>query len=174
MDEKSLFYVLRTTENCPYDTETDPKLKDKVLKNVLRPEFVCNYNKPGSNEPLSLNADTIKDYVGLYGQGNSKYQFGDKDIIELSEASKTLKTVNLQNLVNKLDDLTLIPIDSESLTDCLHKHGINIRYLSHIAILSQVPHVQEICVTEMLARTCKNILNLQMSNILFLILSTNQ
>jgi hypothetical protein len=58
-----------------------------------------------------------------------------------------------------LDDLEIIPIDSESLCETLHKYGVNIRYLSYIAVLSQVPHVQEICITEMLARTCKNVLN---------------
>ena len=62
-----------------------------------------------------------------------------------------------------LDDLQLMPIDSESLTETLHKYGVNVRYLSHIAVLSQVPHVREICVTEMLARTAKNILNGQLS-----------
>ena len=32
------------------------------------------------------------------------------------------------------------------------------RYLGMVASLSIVPHVKEICVTEMLARACKNIL----------------
>jgi len=29
-----------------------------------------------------------------------------------------------------------MPIDSESLTDTLHKYGVNMRYLSHILVLS--------------------------------------
>jgi hypothetical protein len=40
-EEKNLYYVLKTSEIFPYDTETDGKTKEKVLKNTLRPEFVC-------------------------------------------------------------------------------------------------------------------------------------
>jgi len=65
MDEKCLFYVLKTSEIAPFDSETDYKQRDKVLKNTLRPEFVCNYRKQNSNDPFSLNADTMKDYSGL-------------------------------------------------------------------------------------------------------------
>jgi hypothetical protein len=64
-EEKNLYYVLKTSEIFPYDTETDGKTKEKVLKNTLRPEFVCNYRKTGSIDPTPLNADTIKDYVNL-------------------------------------------------------------------------------------------------------------
>lgn len=62
--------------------------------------------------------------------------------------------------------MTFLPIDSESLGQLMHAHGINMRYLSYIAALSQIPHVREICVTEMLARTFKNILNLKMSELI--------
>ena len=69
-------------------------------------------------------------------------------------------------LVDKLDTLELIPIDSESLCNILHQHGINIRYLSYIAALSYIPHVREICATEMLARTIKNTMNQKMTELI--------
>jgi len=59
-----------------------------------------------------------------------------------------------------------MPIDSESLVQVFHEHGINMRYLSHVAVMSQVPHIQDICLTEMLARTCKNIINSQLSQLI--------
>jgi hypothetical protein len=59
-----------------------------------------------------------------------------------------------------------MPIDSESLSNALHSFGINMRYLSHINIMSQMPHVKEICLTEMLARTCKNIMNEKVSELI--------
>ena len=64
-----------------------------------------------------------------------------------------------------LDDLHVLPIDSESLTQIMHERGINMRYLSHISVLTQMPHVLELCVTEMLARTVKRIMNRQMSEL---------
>jgi hypothetical protein len=68
--------------------------------------------------------------------------------------------------VNKLDDLEILPIDSENLNIIMHQHGINMRYLSHICVLTHVPHVKDICVIEMLARTCKNIINTKMSELI--------
>ena len=40
------------------------------------------------------------------------------------------------------------------------------RYLSHAAVISQVPHVIDICVNEMVARTCKNIMNKKISELI--------
>ena len=106
----------------------------------------------------------MKEYQGLQlGFKNELIKptiSGNKDDInDLSEASKFLKNQVIGALVDKLDNLELIPIDSESLCSILHQHGINIRYLSHIASLCYIPHVREICATEMLARTIKNIMN---------------
>lgn len=56
-----------------------------------------------------------------------------------------------------------MPIDTESLTSMMHEYGINMRYLSFIACMTTVPHIRQLCITEMLGRTCKNILNEQMA-----------
>jgi hypothetical protein len=57
-----------------------------------------------------------------------------------------------------LDSLIIMPIDSESLEMTFHSQGVNMRYLGLVASLSVVPHVKDICITEMIARACKNIL----------------
>lgn len=69
----------------------------------------------------------------------------------------------IPNLVNLLDSLIIMPIDSESLELTFHSQGVNMRYLGVVASLSMVPHVKDICITEMLARSCKNILNRQIA-----------
>jgi hypothetical protein len=120
----------------------------------LRPEFMRNYHQP-------LRSDTFKDYQGIdLGASNSKKLLRNKDDIQdLSNASKYLKSEIIPVLVHQLDDLKLVPIDSESLSTIFHSHGVNMRYLSHVACRSEVPHVRQICVTEMFARVCKNIVN---------------
>ena len=90
----------------------------------------------------------------------------DSDVMELSEASKHLKRKVIHDLVTMLDDLQIIPIDSESLGQVMHTYGINMRYLSHVCVLTGVPHVKDLCVTEMLARTFKNIINTKLSELL--------
>jgi hypothetical protein len=57
-----------------------------------------------------------------------------------------------------LDSLIIMPIDSESLELTFHSQGVNMRYLGLVASLSVVPHVKDICITEMIARASKNIL----------------
>ena len=143
----------------------------KNIQDTLRPEYISNYDH-------ELKADTMKDFQGLSGMMSIGFKDGQRimtsrprerekrDIAEISEASKALKNQVIANLVSMLDDLKIMPIDTESLTQVFHEHGINMRYLSHVAVSSQVPHVKEICLTEMLARTCKNILNYQLSQLI--------
>lgn len=59
-----------------------------------------------------------------------------------------------------------MPIDSESLEHTFHSQGVNMRYLGLVTSLSIVPHVRDICITEMIARSCKTILNKQMAAII--------
>jgi len=61
-------------------------------------------------------------------------------------------------LVNQLDSLTIMPIDSKSLEQAFHSQGVNMRYLGMVTQLSVLPNVKDLCITEMLARTAKNIL----------------
>ena len=40
------------------------------------------------------------------------------------------------------------------------------RYLSYVCVSSTSNHIREICITEMLARTIKNIINTSLSNMI--------
>jgi len=83
--------------------------------------------------------------------------------MEVAEASNYLRTHVIPMVVKKLEALEIIPVDSPSLTQVLHLHGINIRYLGLIYHQSTLPHVKEICLIEMIARASKKILNAQMA-----------
>lgn len=72
----------------------------------------------------------------------------------------------IPKFVNLLDNLYILPIDSESLTQAMHERGINMRYLSEIAARTQLAHVFELTTTEMLARTIKRLMNEQMSELI--------
>lgn len=135
------------------------------MNKILRPEYFIEQESCDS-----LKADAMREYQGLQTglprDASKNSAGGNKDISDLSEASKLLKTTVIKTLVEQLDDMTFLPIDSESLGQLMHQHGVNMRYLSYMAALSQIPHVREICVTEMLARTFKNILNLKMAELI--------
>ena len=65
-----------------------------------------------------------------------------------------------------LDDVSILPIDHETITSAFHEHGINMRYLSYACVIATPPHVKEICMTEILARTIKNIINSSVSKLI--------
>jgi len=79
-------------------------------------------------------------------------------LVDLNEATRYLRSNVIPNLVNMLDSLAIMPIDSESLELTFHSQGVNMRYLGLVASLSIVPHVKDICISEMIARSCKSIL----------------
>jgi len=66
-------------------------------------------------------------------------------------------------MVDLLDNLVVIPIDSEQMELIFHHQGVNMRYLGEVALQASLHHVKEICRIEMIARTLKRILNTQMS-----------
>lgn len=114
----------------------------------LRPEFLKSFTK-------KLNPDTF-DLVNI----NKK---SDKLESDLTDANKTLKSVNVLELVNKLDRMEYLPLDSYGFTKIFHEFGVNLRYLGLVAQHSKLPHIQEVCTTEMVARSCKRILNYKLS-----------
>ena len=76
-----------------------------------------------------------------------------------------MKTRVITELVGQLHDLLHLPTDCKFLTQIMHDHGINIRYLSHIYVLSSCTHIKDLCLTAMLARTIKNVINQRLSDL---------
>ena len=112
-----------------------------------------------------LKPDTLKEFQNVK-HGKHQTRGSDKDIDDVSEASKNLKSDIITEFVDVLDNLQILPIDSESVTQIMHHHGINMRYLGHLAVLSNVTHVRQLCVTEMLARTIKNIVSKHLAELI--------
>ena len=89
--------------------------KSKVLRRQrLRPEFLKEY-------PKKLNPDTMQD-------SHASKQLEQNDF-ELTEANKELTQTFLTNLVNSLDSMEFLPMDSPGLERVFHEFGVNIRYL---------------------------------------------
>jgi protein TIF31 len=65
----------------------------------------------------------------------------------------------IPSLVHTLDNLTVVPVDSEQLENVFHVHGVNMRYLGKVALQSNLLHVKEICTVDMLSRTLKRMFN---------------
>lgn len=86
------------------------------VQNRLRPEFIRSYK-------TQLCSDVF-----------SEFQMNRKEVdifeAELVDAGSYLREAIIPQFVKDLDDLTIVPRDSEEFTEIMHEKGINVRYLS--------------------------------------------
>nr|XP_023876914.1 protein TSS [Quercus suber] len=80
-----------------------------------------------------------------------------QELIDLSQ--KYYTEVALPKLVADFGSLELSPVDGRTLTDFMHTRGLRMRSLGHVVKLSEkLPHVQSLCIHEMIVRAFKHIL----------------
>jgi len=142
-------YLAKVSDLLPVDLEVSSNKTDLSMK--LRPEFFCNLETQLSADAF-INMNEQETYI---------------DDLEVVEASRYLQSFQVPQLVELLDSLTILPVDSRSLTEAFHSNGVNVRYMGKVAELSNLPHIKEICYVEMVARTCKHLLSTQLTQILF-------
>lgn len=83
-----------------------------------------------------------------------------KSMNELIEmAQKYYDDVALPKLVSDFGSLELSPVDGRTLTDFMHTRGLQMRSLGRVVELAnKLPHVQSLCIHEMVVRAFKHIL----------------
>ncbi|KAJ3261190.1 hypothetical protein HK103_006499 [Boothiomyces macroporosus] len=115
-----------------------------IRSNRLRPEFLAIYQSPLCSDALTPTS------------GGSRREIEVNDD-ELLKAARFLRENWIPAFVSSIDSLDICPYDSYSLTNEMHKKGINMRYLGLIYQLSTVPFVKSMTLVEMVARICKQI-----------------
>lgn len=138
--EDQRLYVTNLTRAFPVDRNRDGT--DPAGVGQLRPEFLRLYAK-------ALSPDAF-----LVG-GTADADGNDDDV---AQACRYLRDTVVGEFVKQMDLLALVPVDSAHLTALMHDRGINARYLGAIADTTALPHVREMAVCEMVARTCKAVL----------------
>uniref|UniRef100_A0A2N9FQD8 Clu domain-containing protein n=1 Tax=Fagus sylvatica TaxID=28930 RepID=A0A2N9FQD8_FAGSY len=87
----------------------------------------------------------------------------DLEIVEDEEnvrkVSSYLTNVVLPKFVQDLCTLEVSPMDGQTLTEALHAHGINVRYIGKVADgTKHLPHLWDLCSNEIVVRSAKHIL----------------
>ncbi|KAJ6847343.1 clustered mitochondria protein-like [Iris pallida] len=81
------------------------------------------------------------------------------DEASVRKASSYLMDVVLPKFVEDLCALEVSPMDGQTLTDALHAHGINVRYLGKVAEKTKhLAHLWDLCTSEIIVRSTKHIL----------------
>lgn len=86
---------------------------------------------------------------------------------EVAEASQKLFKNVLRQMIEDLDNLKLMAISTEQIRNIFHAYGVNLRLLGKVAETSQLPHVKDICISEMIARSTKKILRANIAIYIF-------
>jgi hypothetical protein len=134
------YYALNLKQLFPVDHSK--KGKPLAVNKRLRPEFVQQYRHALSADAMSTNSYST-----------------NEDDVEVLYASRHLRENHIPCFVRKLDSLEILPYDAHGMSRALHAHGINIRYLGLVAQHTKLPCVKELCLVEMLARSCKVVLS---------------
>ncbi|KAF9675620.1 hypothetical protein SADUNF_Sadunf09G0051100 [Salix dunnii] len=91
---------------------------------------------------------------------------GPKAVVEIAADEENVKKVGsyLANTVvpkftQDLCTLEVSPMDGQTLTEALHAHGINVRYMGKVAEgIKHLPHLWDLCCNEVVVRSAKHIL----------------
>ncbi|KAH9555476.1 hypothetical protein CY35_08G115300 [Sphagnum magellanicum] len=117
--------------------QTDEKtlLEEELPKIVLNPNVFTDFKVSGDPEDIAADEELVR------------------------KAGQYLVDTVLPKLVVDLSSLEVSPMDGPTLTDALHAHGINVRYLGKVAKQTEnLPHVWDLCIVEMVIRSAKHIL----------------
>ncbi|XP_050284170.1 clustered mitochondria protein isoform X4 [Quercus robur] len=82
-----------------------------------------------------------------------------EDEENVRKVSSYLTNVVLPKFVQDLCTLEVSPMDGQTLTEALHAHGINVRYIGKVADgTKHLPHLWDLCSNEIVVRSAKHIL----------------
>jgi len=144
------YYFMNVSDIFPVDLDLDAQNSNSLL-NRLRPEFLLEYEKPLSADALINRVEGVQNEI---------------DEVEVAEAAIHLRNEIIPQFIKKLDSLDLILVDSASITQAFHCHGINMRYLGMVCKQTNLPHVREVCIVEMIARVIKKVLRKQLRDLI--------
>nr|GEU47496.1 clustered mitochondria protein [Tanacetum cinerariifolium] len=89
--------------------------------------------------------------------GNPEEIAADEESVR--KVSLYLKDSVLPKFILDLCTLEVSPMDGQTLTEALHAHGINVRYIGRVADgIKHLPHLSDLCSNEIIVRCAKHIL----------------
>ncbi|KAH9710245.1 Clustered mitochondria protein [Citrus sinensis] len=123
---------VETVQECSSASEESSDSCDGILFN---PNAFTEFKLAGSQDEIAADEENVRK-VSLY-----------------------LADVVLPKFIQDLCTLEVSPMDGQTLTEALHAHGINIRYIGKVADgTKHLPHLWDLCSNEIVVRSAKHIL----------------
>nr|CAB3450888.1 unnamed protein product [Digitaria exilis] len=122
----------KSEETSAHTREENDNLSPEILFN---PNVFTEYKLAGSPEEIAADEELVK-RAGTY-----------------------LLEIVIPKFVQDLCSLDISPMDGQTLTDALHLHGINVRYLGRIAgMIKHLPHLWDLFSAEIIVRSAKHVI----------------
>ncbi|KAK7405463.1 hypothetical protein VNO78_06781 [Psophocarpus tetragonolobus] len=103
---------------------------------VFNPNVFTDFKLAGSPEEIAADENSVR------------------------KVSLHLTDVVIPKFIEDLCALRVTPMDGQTLTEALHVHGINVRYLGKVANGTRdLPHLWDLCINEIVVRSSKHIIN---------------
>ncbi|KAK1751914.1 clustered mitochondria-domain-containing protein [Echria macrotheca] len=147
----------KEANDAPADTDAE-KSDDKKDGDKAAPEESLDM----SNFQFALNPDV---FSGQVPQTDDEKAEVARDEQEVRDACQYLRDVVMKGLMHELKESDIsFPMDGRSLTKLLHRRGINMRYLGHLAKLAKQEDNRlhcflDLCIREMVSRSFKHVAN---------------
>ncbi|CAA0827130.1 Clustered mitochondria protein [Striga hermonthica] len=128
--------VEKAEEPAALTTKCDSQfsMKDSSKERFFNPNVFTEFKLAGSQEEISADEEDVR------------------------KASLYLKDVVLPKFVQDLCALDVSPMDGQTLTEALHAHGINVRYVGKVAAGARhMPHLWDLCCNEIVVRSAKHV-----------------
>ncbi|XP_011087269.1 clustered mitochondria protein [Sesamum indicum] len=111
------------------------KTEDTSKEILFNPNVFTEFKLAGNEEEIATDEENVR------------------------KASLYLKDVVLPKFIQDLCTLEVSPMDGQTLTDALHAHGINVRYIGKVAEGTRhMPHLWDLCSNEIIVRSAKHII----------------
>lgn len=140
--------------------EVESKEETAETSEDKKDEKVANERIDMANFKFALNPDVFSDQNPQTDEEKAELA---NDEQEVRSACQYLREVVITTLLRDLRESDIsFPMDGRSLTKLLHRRGVNMRYLGHLAKLSEkegsrLECFRELCVREMISRSFKHV-----------------
>ncbi|KHN29207.1 Protein KIAA0664-like protein [Glycine soja] len=123
------------TEDVKVLASVTTKASDGCEDIVFNPNVFTEFKLAGSPEEIAADEDNVR------------------------KVSQYLTDVVLPKFIQDLCTLEVSPMDGQTLTEALHAHGINVRYIGKVAGgTKHLPHLWDLCNNEIVVRSAKHII----------------
>ncbi|KZV47233.1 clustered mitochondria protein [Dorcoceras hygrometricum] len=143
--------VNKATENATLNSDT------QTVENGVKKHFQESGSRSESKDAKSEIVFNPNVFTEFKLAGNQEEITADEEHVR--KASLYLKDVVLPKFIQDLRTLEVSPMDGQTLTEALHAHGINVRYIGKVAEgTKDMPHLWDLCSTEIVVRSAKHII----------------